>query len=268
MPIKKDASGKRWVEMEFLTPGTPEQVWEAMAGAGNAAWFTKAEIEGQVGGKFHLDFGQGATSSGKVTAWEPPHHFGYVEFGWAENAPPVATEITITARAGGTCVVRMVHSLFTSSDDWDDQMESFETGWPGFLAVLRIYLGRFAGMKAASFMAMESTSGRHLTSWKRLLGDLGLAGADVGEERALSGPEAISAIVERVHQDGKQRFILLRLDKPESGVMLIGSYDKSTGTNVSVCRYFYGDNAQSRAAACEPKWRDWLKRGFSQADGV
>jgi hypothetical protein len=24
MPIKKDDTGKRWVEMEFITPGTPE----------------------------------------------------------------------------------------------------------------------------------------------------------------------------------------------------------------------------------------------------
>jgi hypothetical protein len=31
MPVKKDNSGRRWVEMEFLVPGTPEQVWHAIA---------------------------------------------------------------------------------------------------------------------------------------------------------------------------------------------------------------------------------------------
>jgi hypothetical protein len=31
MPVKKDDSGRRWVEMEFLVPGTPEQVWHAIA---------------------------------------------------------------------------------------------------------------------------------------------------------------------------------------------------------------------------------------------
>jgi hypothetical protein len=42
MPIKKDGTGKRWVEMEFIVPGTPEQVWQTMApGPGNAAWFTR-----------------------------------------------------------------------------------------------------------------------------------------------------------------------------------------------------------------------------------
>jgi hypothetical protein len=31
VPIYKDENGKRWVEMQFLTPGTPEQVWQAMS---------------------------------------------------------------------------------------------------------------------------------------------------------------------------------------------------------------------------------------------
>jgi len=43
----------------------------------------------------------------------------------------------------------MVHSLFASTDDWDDQMEGFEDGWPSFFEVLRLYLSHFAGMEAA-----------------------------------------------------------------------------------------------------------------------
>ena len=36
MPVRKDDSGRRWVEMEFLVPGTPAQVWHAIAtGPGN-----------------------------------------------------------------------------------------------------------------------------------------------------------------------------------------------------------------------------------------
>jgi uncharacterized protein YndB with AHSA1/START domain len=141
MPIKKDGTGKRWVEMEFVAEATPEQVWQAMAtGPGNTAWFTKTTIEERVGGEIRFDFGAMGSSKGEVTNWEPPRRFGYIEREWSEGAPPVATEITITPHAGGTCVVRMVHSLFTSSDDWDDQMEGFENGWPAFFEVLRTYL--------------------------------------------------------------------------------------------------------------------------------
>ena len=31
MALKRDALDRRWVEMEVVVPGTPEQVWRAMA---------------------------------------------------------------------------------------------------------------------------------------------------------------------------------------------------------------------------------------------
>jgi hypothetical protein len=31
MAMKKDASGRRFVEVEFELPGTPEQIWNAIA---------------------------------------------------------------------------------------------------------------------------------------------------------------------------------------------------------------------------------------------
>ena len=31
MPVKKDASGRRSVEAEVEVPGTPEEVWQAIA---------------------------------------------------------------------------------------------------------------------------------------------------------------------------------------------------------------------------------------------
>ena len=53
------------------------------------------------------------------------------------------------AKAGGTCIVRVVHSLFTSRDDWDNQLEGTEHGWPGFFRTLRIYLTHFRGQRSA-----------------------------------------------------------------------------------------------------------------------
>lgn len=275
MPIKTDGTGRRWVEMELLVPGTPEQVWHAMAtGPGYTAWFVKSEVEPRVGGTLRFDFGQGATSTGEVTTWEPPYRFGYVERDWEQGAPPVATEITITSRSGDRCVVRMVHSLFTTSDDWDDQVEGFEGGWPAFFAALRVYLTHFVGAGATSFMAMTPASGDTLAVWQRLGDALGLAGANVGERRtAASGPESLSGIVEHVHQDSRQRNVLLRIDAPSPGMLLLGTYDQGVtshsaagpSTNVSVCRYFYGDDADARAADAESHWRDWLARTFEAA---
>ncbi len=267
MPIKKDDAGKRWVEMEFLAPGTPEQVWQAIAtGPGNATWFTKATIEEHVGGALRFDFGPAGSSSGEVTEWNPPHRFGYVEREWSPGAPPIATEITITGRSGNQCVVRMVHSLFASSDEWDDQMEGFESGWPGFFGVLRIYLTHFAGQPGATFQAMVSVEGETLAVWKRLTEALHVAGANVGEQRTTpASPEQLSGVVEHVMQDAKIRVITLRLDAPRPGTVMLGTYNAGPAVMTSVSAYFYGDDAAAVAAASEPKWREWMGATFTAA---
>ena len=278
MPIKKDGTGKRWVEMEVVLPGTPEQIWEVMAtGPGYAAWFMRAEIEPRVGGRFSLDFGGGATTRGEVTAWEPRRHIAYVEREWAPNAPPVATEITITARSGGQCLMRMVHSLFTSSDDWDNELEGFEKGWPGFFAVLRSYLTHFAGMNAECFMAGASTAMESLAVWNCLTDALGVAGASVGERRsASSGPESWTGMVEHVSQDAQQRWVVFRTEEPSPGIALIGTYDapgaagdvqiqlgENASAKVSICRYFYGPDASHLKAESQIAWSQWLEKAFA-----
>ena len=267
MPIRKDGTGKRWVEMETVVPGTPEQVWRAMAtGPGNTAWFTRTSIEEHVGGAVHFDFGPNGSSTGEVTTWAPPLHLGYVEREWVEGAPPVATEITVTAKSGDRCVVRMVHSLIATADDWDDQVEGFEAGWPGFFEVLHVYLAHFADMKAASFLVMASVEERHLDVWKRLTEGLGLAAANAGEERATSKkPEPLAGIVERVEQDARQRYVLLRLNAPAPGVALIGTYHVGGVTNASMALYLYGEDAERRAAASKPKWQEWFSETFKRS---
>lgn len=266
MPVKKDDRGKRWVEMELIVPGTPEQVWQAMAtGPGNTAWFTRTEIDEQVGGTIHFDFGPNGTSMGEVTTWEPPFRFGYVEREWGEGVPPLATEITITSRSGDRCVVRMVHSLFAATDDWDDQLEGFESGWPGFFEVLRVYLTHFTGKNAASFFAMASTEAAEPEIWKQLTEKLDLIAANVGDERTTpQQPEELSGIVERVQQDDRQRYIMLRLNAPAPGIALIGTYGTDKGANASMALYFYGDNAGRHVAMSEPEWRDWFGATFGR----
>ena len=277
MPMKTDGKGKRWVEMEVILPGTPEQVWEAMAtGPGLAAWFINGEIEPRAGGAIRFDFGGGAATTGEVTAWQPPHQLSYVERDWLPGAPPVATEITITARSGDRCVMRMVHSLFTSSAEWDDQVEGFEKGWPGFFVILSSYLAHFAGQKAATFSVMKPANEDALSVWLRLCDTLGLSGANVGERRsASSGPDEWSGVVEHVYQDAQQRYVLLRIDAPSPGLALVGTLAAAVQigdieiklgdgptTTISVNRYFYGDDAGELAAESESRWRDWLTKSF------
>lgn len=266
MPIKKDETGKRWVEMELSVPGTLEQVWQAIAtGPGYTAWFTPATIDERVGGAIRFDMGGNGESKGEVTIWQPPFRFGYVERDWAEGAPSLATEITVTARSGNRCVVRMVHSLFASTDNWDDQVEGFESGWPGFFEVLRLYLSHFPGRKAAVSSAMASVNAPQLDVWKHLVDGLGLAGANVGEPKtAPRTPEQLSGVVERVQQNDRERYVLLRLTQPSPGIALIGTHGTGDATNAGITLYLYGDDAEQHVAAV-PGWKDWLRETVGQA---
>jgi hypothetical protein len=262
MPIRKDESGKRWVEMELIVPGTPDEVWHATAtGPGNTSWFTPTQIDEHVGGALRFDLGPHGISTGEVTTWQPPERFGYVEREWAEGAPPVATEITITARDGGRCVVRMVHSLYTSSDAWDDQVEGFEGGWPAFFEVLKLYLAHHAGAKASSFLVMARGDADQHRVWESLSGALDLAGANVGDRRSAPADTlALAGTVVHVRQDAKQRLVILRLDAPATGVALVGTYGMADRTNASVCLFVYGDDAEATAAALRPRWDAWLQQ--------
>ncbi|MCT7658761.1 SRPBCC family protein [Mycobacterium deserti] len=273
MPLKKDNSGRRWVEMEFLVPGTPEQVWQAIAtGPGMSAWFTSVTVDEREGGAITFDFGDANcgqdVSTGKVTVWNPPERFAYEEYNWSGDAPPVGTEVTVTGRSGDSCVVRMVHSLFTERDDWDDELESFETGWPGFFEVLRVYLRHFAGRPSAAVHAMSGAPGGDAEIWAKLTSGLNLAGANVGDRcQSPSGAPRLAGTVERIHQTAIMREIMLRLDEPHEGVAVIGSCDMGGEARGMASIFFYGPQASDTAAAEQKKWTDWM-RGVLEGDTV
>ena len=45
MSVKKEASGRRSVQVEVEVPGTPEEVWQAIAtGPGVSSWFVPTEV--------------------------------------------------------------------------------------------------------------------------------------------------------------------------------------------------------------------------------
>ena len=207
MPVKTDGSGNRFVEMLVEVPGTPEQVWHAIAtGPGMTAWFVPTDVEEREGGALTFHLGPGMDSPGVVTGWEPPRRFAYEEREWMEGAPPVATEVIVETRSGGTCVIRMVHSLFTSSEEWDNQLESFESGWPSYFKILQMYLEHFPGQPATTFRVMTGAPGSQEEAWDALAGPLGLAGAATGERRsATDGAPALSGVVERIGKGGAGR---------------------------------------------------------------
>src|SRR6478735_6796704 len=183
MSVKQEASGRRSLQDEFEVAGTPEEVWQAIAtGPGISAWFVPAEFEERDGKPVavKMNFGPGMESRAEVTAWDPPLLFAAQGEGWG-GSPPIATEWSVEARAGGLCLVRVVNSLFASTDDWDNQLEGTENGWPGFFRTLRIYLTHFRGQRSAIMQLMAPAAGTEAEAWDTLTAALKLKGVSVGQ---------------------------------------------------------------------------------------
>lgn len=252
---------QRKVELAFELSGTPEQVWQAIAtGPGISSWFVPTEVEEREGGAVTFRLDPQTISAGTVTCWQPPDRFAYEERDWADNAPPLATELIVEARAGGRCVVRLVHSLFTDSDAWDDQLSDFEAGWGPFFEVLELYLTHFHGLPCASFRSLSAVEGSQVEAWQALLQKLGLSGASAGEHRRVLAPLALpfAGRLQRTDEGKSRRDVLLLLDEPTPGIALFGVYLAAGKVYAGLSCYLFGDAAAEVRALQAPAWETWF----------
>jgi uncharacterized protein YndB with AHSA1/START domain len=264
MSVKKDASGRRSIQLDIEVPGTPEEVWQAIAtGPGISAWFVPAAFEEENGKPVAvtLDFGPAMDSRSVVTAWNPPDHFAREGAGWVPGSPPIATEFSVEARAGGVCVVRIVQSLFASTDDWDGQLTGAEEGWPGIVRVLRIYLSHFRGQGSAIMRLMVPVAGTAAEAWDTLTTSAGLKGVRVGQHwSAPAGVPALSGVAD--HISDSPLGALLVLDSPGPGTAAFGTIEFGDMVMATLTCYMYGDQAAEHVARETPRWQAWLQDRF------
>lgn len=268
MPVNKDENGRRYVQAETEVPGTPEEVWNAIAtGPGITSWFVPSEMEGRVGGAAVSHFGPGMDSVGVITAWNPPHSF-VVETGdeLGPNDPPVATEWIVEARGGGSCVVRVVHRWFTESDDWDNQFEGHTYGWLSFFRVLRAYLAHFAGQEGAPVQVMGVAPEPKEAAWEAWTRPLGLFGAEVGEAvRTPADAPPLAGTVEYAGQPAWPEELLLRLDAPAPGIAHLVPHPMFGQVYLTMRFYLFGDDAAGAAAEAQAAWQGWMDARFAPA---
>lgn len=264
MSVKKEPNGRRSIQVEVEVPGTPEEVWQAIAtGPGISSWFVPAEFESKDGRpvSVKMDFGMGMVSTAVVTEWKPPLKWVATADGWMPGMPSMANEWSVEARGGGVCVVRIVNSLFASTDDWDNQLEGTEHGWPSFFRTLRIYLTHFRGQRSASMKWMAPFAGTEAEAWESLTAAVGLKGVSVGQRwTAPAGVPAFSGVVEYLARNPNDA--LLRVDKPGPGVAALGTVDCGGPIMVALSFYLYGDQAAETVAREKPLWDAWFKEQF------
>jgi uncharacterized protein YndB with AHSA1/START domain len=265
MRVKKEANGRRSVQVEFEVPGTPEDVWQALAtGPGISSWFVPTEIEERDGKPVAVKFtfGPGVEPRAVVTAWDPPQFFAQEADGWTPDSPPMATEWRIEARAGGICTVRIVHSLFASTDDWDNQLEGAKSGWAGFLNILRLYLTHFRGQRSAIMQVTTPIASTEAEAWETLTAALGVKGVSVGQRWTTpAGVSPLGGVVELVTENPYDA--LLRLDTPGPGIAALGAVTYPGGQSVVAMNlYMYGDQAAATVARETPVWESFLQERF------
>lgn len=180
MSIKKDQPGRRYVQVQAEVPGTPEQVWDAIAtGPGVSSWFVPTEM--QPDGTVVSRFGPGMDSIARQTSYNPPKNFSAESDGFGPTCPPIATEWHVEAASGDTCIIRVVHSLFTDKDDWNNQLEGIESGWPDYFRLLTLYLRHFPGQYATLVQSLVITPKPPADFWPQLVAAFPLQGTPQGE---------------------------------------------------------------------------------------
>ena len=136
------------MELTFELPGTPEQVWDAIATAkGISAWMLRTDLDPRVGGDVTFHMGPDSASHGKVTAYDAPTRLVYEEdvatlLGKEQGEiSPLATEFVVEATSGGTCIVRVVSSAFGHGADWEREFfAQMVEGWAELLDQLAAHL--------------------------------------------------------------------------------------------------------------------------------
>lgn len=259
MSVKIDPSGRRSVQSQAIVPGTPEQVWQAIAtGPGVSSWFVPCQIDERVGGTITSSFGPGMESKATITSWNPPQSFAADGSEMSPGGPTMATEWTVEAQSGGSCVVRVVHSWFAETDEWDGQFESTETGWAAFFKDLVLYLVHFAGQPSKTFQLMGFSSESQEATWSKLLKAVDSEGKTVGDH--VQSPMLSGEIKHLGSSDHPENIILL--NQPAPGVGHFFVMPMSGMVCLSIRVFLFGDSAAEITAREEPVWTAWLAENF------
>jgi len=245
-------SQDRAIDLSVRVPGTPEDVWEAIAtGPGITSWFVPHELAGGEGARVRMDFGGGFMDAASVTSWEPPHRL--VLRGDGDRA--LAYEWLVEARDGGGCVVRLVCTGFGRGEDWDAEYHGMSEGWPLFLENLRLHLTHFRGQQARAVIPSAPVAGSSESAFEAVCAALGVpSDLGVGDVLKTSAPGAppLSGQVAAATTTTATRAYHLVLVTPVPGTALLSAEQTGDQVAVSLWLYLYGSDSTNTADAVGP----------------
>ncbi|GEK22667.1 SRPBCC family protein [Cellulomonas xylanilytica] len=246
------------LEFTVEVPGTPEQVWDAIAtGTGMSAWYLPTELEEREGGSVHFTIGEHMGSDGRITGWDPPRRLAFDE-DWAslmgvdaDALSPLTCEFLVEAQSGGTCVVRVTSSGFGTGTSWESEWwDSVAPAWIPYFDNLRLYLAHFAGQEATRMEVTASHPGDVDAVWSALHDAVGL-----GEEGSPVEVRGAAGTVERLGD----RQALVRLTAPVPGMLDVFVEGHGGAATAGVRAYLFSADAADYVRREEPAWQAWLR---------
>ena len=162
--------------------------------------------------------------------------------------------------------MRVVHSLFASTDDWDDQLESVESGWPTFFRILRLYLTHFLGQSCSIVQLLGVAKEPRGAVWHAVTSSLSLAGARAGQPwNAPADVPPLAGVIEQIGAGKDHYFALARLAEPTSGACSLIVNTVGEAVYVQVSMYLYGSLAEAVAQRDGARWQQWIQELFPAA---
>lgn len=260
-----DRSVEHRFEFAVEVPGTPQQVWDAIATAnGLSAWMLPTDLEEGVGGSFCFHMGPDVSSEGTITGWEPPRRLEYSEPDWAElmgradgDVTPLVSEFLVEAQSGGTCVVRVVSSAFGVGADWEEEFfADIERNWVPMFDHLRLYLTHFPGQRVTSLEVAAEVPATTDAAWSAVRQSLGV---DVnGEPGQTIEERGITGIVDLL---GDERLVV-RTTEPVPGLLAFSVWPTDgspAGARIMLSGYLYGSDAPGYVEREQPAWQAWAE---------
>jgi len=172
--------GTRLVERVLEINAPLDAVWKALADAEEIArWFApEARVQPGAGGTIKWIWKDIAEWESRIEIWEPNRHLRAV-YDWSpapDKSPPqqLAMDFYLETR-GGKTVLRLVHSGFGASADWDGEFDGVSRGWTSELCSLRHYLENHRGATRSVAWAKRDIAVTWEEAWKRMTGPQGIA---------------------------------------------------------------------------------------------
>lgn len=239
----KEPTPGRVIDLSAEVPGTPEEVWDAVAtGPGITSWFVPHQVAEHEGGAVTMSFGSMGEENATISVWDPPRRVVFT--GGGEH--PLAYEWLVEARDGGTCTVRLVNSGFGQGEEWDNDFDGMTRGWTLLLQVLRLHLTHFRGRHGSAIIPHGSAPGPNDAAFGAVCGVLGMP-ADLAEGDRLTArgdgtPELAGTVVEAVRSPDMTYYTFLT-QRPAPGTGFVAAEGAGDTVMVSTYLHFYDDGA-------------------------